>query len=100
MSQGEARASICWDCARACGLAEVRCSWFGKEKTLPEGCEYEEKQIWPGTERRKADPDAYTTVYVVKACPQFLEETEEIRAKLKSYRMAKHEQPAPARRHR
>lgn len=43
MSQGEARASICWDCARACGLAEVQCSWFGKEKTLPEGCEYEEK---------------------------------------------------------
>lgn len=63
---------------------------------IPEGCEYEEKQIWPGAERRKANPDAYMTVYAVKKCPQFLEETEEIRAKLKSYRMAKHEQPAAA----
>lgn len=96
MSQGEVRASICWDCARACGLPKVQCSWFGKEKTLPAGCEYEEKQIWPGTERRKANPDAYTTVYVVQKCPQFLEETAEIKAKLREYRMAKHEQPAAA----
>lgn len=96
MSQSEVRASICWDCARACGLPEVQCSWFGKEKTLPAGCEYEEKQIWPGTERRKANPDAYTTVYVVQKCPQFLEETAEIKAKLREYRMAKHEQPAAA----
>lgn len=96
MSQGEVRASIYWDCARACGLSEVQCSWFSKEKTLPAGCEYEEKQIWPGTERRKANPDAYTTVYVVQKCPQFLEETAEIKAKLREYRMAKHEQPAAA----
>lgn len=89
MARGESKPSICRDCARACGLAEVQCSWFGKEKTLPAGCEYEEKQIWPGAERRKANPAAYTSVYAVKACPQFLEETEEIRAKLKSYRMAK-----------
>lgn len=50
MARGESKPSICWDCARACGLAEVQCSWFGKEKTLPKGCEYEEKQIWPGAE--------------------------------------------------
>ncbi len=96
MARGESKPSICWDCARACGLDEVQCSWFGKEKTLPEGCEYEEKQIWPGTERRKDNPDAYTTVYAVQKCPQFLEETAEIKAKLRGYRMAKHEQPAAA----
>ena len=96
MPKGETKPSICWDCARACGLAEVQCSWFGKKKTLPEGCEYEEKQIWPGMERRKANPDAYTTVYVVQKCPQFLEETAETKAKLREYRMAKHEQPAAA----
>lgn len=96
MPKGEIKPSICWDCARACGLAEVQCSWFGKKKTLPEGCEYEEKQIWPGMERRKANPDAYTTVYAVQKCPQFLEETAETKAKLREYRMAKHEQPAAA----
>ena len=73
MARGESKPSICWDCARACGLDEVQCSWFGKEKTLPEGCEY-----------------------AVQKCPQFLEETAEIKAKLRGYRMAKHEQPAAA----
>lgn len=44
----------------------------------------------------KANPAAYTTIYAVKKCPQFLEETAEIKAKLRGYRMAKHEQPAAA----
>lgn len=86
MSQGEVRASICWDCARACGLSKVQCSWFGKEKTLPKGCEYEEKQIYTVYRKTKINPDGGTTVYAVKACPQFLEETEELRAKLRRER--------------
>lgn len=96
MPKGEIKPSICWDCARACGLAEVQCSWFGKEKTLPKGCEHKEKQIWLGTKRRKDNPDVYTTVYVIQKCPQFLEETAEIKAKLRGCRMAKHEHPAAA----
>ena len=89
MARGESKPSICWDCARACGLSKVQCSWFGREKTLPEGCEYEEKQIYTIYRKTKINPDGCATVYAVKACPQFLAETEELRAKLKDYRMAK-----------
>ena len=34
MPRGESKPSICWDCARACGLAEVQCSLARERRCL------------------------------------------------------------------
>ena len=80
------RPSVCWTCARACGLKDMQCSWFGKERTLPAGCEYESREVLKQSTRGQK---LMSTVYIVKKCPQFLEETEDVRAELREMRLKK-----------
>ncbi len=90
MTGGKPISSICWDCARACGLSEVQCSWFSKKRTMPEGAKFMKKRVnWES--QRKAQAGVETYIYVVQECPEFWEETAEVKAELARIRAKKAE---------
>lgn len=37
MARGESKPSICWDCARACGLAEVNAAGLARKRHCQRG---------------------------------------------------------------
>lgn len=78
--------SICWECARACGIEGLQCSWFGKAHKIPHGARYEMREAYNNLGKGRKH---LMEIYSIQECPKYLEETAEVKAKLKHYRVAK-----------
>lgn len=83
--------SICWDCVRSTAIDGVACSLHTKMHEVPKGAVCETVTFKRGCGREGTYP-----AYKVLECPHYVEETKEIRAALKKYRIAHAEEPLAA----
>lgn len=84
-------ASICWECARSNAIKGLMCSLHSKKHKVPKGAMYEIVTFKRGSGREGTYP-----AYKVLECPHFVEETKEVKDRLKRYRISHAEEPLAA----